>query len=114
MFRFVFAFRMTLQYVLRREVRAGQRAKQPFLRLQIQQVPHTPVRFRLPSACDFCQAKGTIVPGTTVHGNTVLMVWVCRECGRDRPITRAEQKPERRSRQPDRRRTTRKERRRPN
>jgi len=74
-------------------------------------VPHTPVRFRLPSACDFCHAKGTIVPGTTVHGSTVALIWVCRECGYDRPITRGEQKIERRTGQPDRRRATRKERR---
>jgi hypothetical protein len=83
----------------------------PLLPLQVQTVPQTPVRFRLPSTCDFCQAKGTIVPGTTVQGSTVLLTWVCRACGRDRPMLRDEQQIERRIGLPDRRSKTRKERR---
>ena len=54
-------------------------------------MPRTPVSFRLPSACSFCEAKGTIVPGTTVKGTEVVMTWVCRQCGRDRPVTKGEQ-----------------------
>jgi hypothetical protein len=50
------------------------------------------------------------VPGTTIQGNTVMMTWVCRACGQDRPITRGEQV-ERRRGQPDRRRKSRHERR---
>lgn len=74
-------------------------------------MPNRPVSFRLPPACGFCGAEGTIVPGTTVHGTAVMMTWVCRACGQDRPITRGEQLVERRSGQPDRRRKTRTERR---
>ena len=76
-------------------------------------VPQTPVRFRLPAACDFCQARGTLVPGTTVQGSTVVLTWVCRECGQDRPITRGEEKAVPRSGPPKRSRQTRKEGRRP-
>ena len=78
-------------------------------------LPHTPVRFRLPSACGFCEAKGSIVPGTTVKGNIVIMTWVCRVCDRDRPIERGEEQIERRSEPPDDdRRKTQKDRRRSN
>jgi hypothetical protein len=76
-------------------------------------VPQTPVRFRLPAACDFCQARGTLVPGTTVQGSTVVLTWVCRECGQDRPITRGEEQAARRSGPPERPRKTRKIRHRP-
>ena len=53
------------------------------------------------------------MPGTTVQGSTVVLTWVCRECGQDRPITHGEEQAAPRSGPPERRRETRKERRRP-
>ena len=65
-----------------------------------------------PATCRFCEAKGALVPMTTVQGSTVIFTWVCRACGCDRPREPREQQSERRSGLTDRRRTTRKERRR--
>jgi transcription elongation factor Elf1 len=54
-------------------------------------LPHNPVKFRVPPKCPFCGAVGTISPETTVQGNAVSVTWCCRTCGREWPITRAEQ-----------------------
>ena len=62
-----------------------------------------------PSVCNFCQAKGTIVPGTTVRGSPVILTWVCRVCGRGQADDTQRQEIERRAGEPDRRRKTRKE-----
>ena len=64
------------------------------------------------ATCRFCDAKCALVPVTTVKGSAVLLSWVCRACGCDRPRERRDQQSERRSGLTDRRRTTRKDRRR--
>jgi len=64
------------------------------------------------ATCRCCEAKGALVPVTTVKGSAVVLTWACRVCGCDRPRERREQHRERRSGLTDRRRTTRKDRRR--
>ena len=63
------------------------------------------------ATCRSCEAKGALVAVTTVKGSAVILSWVCRACGCDRPRERREQQSERRSGLTDRRRTTRKDRR---
>jgi transcription elongation factor Elf1 len=56
-------------------------------------VPHTPIEVRVPSTCPFCGAVGTTVPQTTVKGDAVSLMWYCRTCEHDWPVTRGEQIP---------------------
>jgi hypothetical protein len=75
-------------------------------------LPNSQVRFRLPAQCKYCAAAGTVTPEHTIKGDSVTLTWCCRRCGREWPITAAEQHAiDRRTGQPDRRRSTRVERR---
>lgn len=75
-------------------------------------VPTTPVRFRVPIRCPLCDALGSVTPETTISGGVLKLMWCCRACSREWPITRGERELiERRDNKPDRRRVTRKDRR---
>jgi hypothetical protein len=74
-------------------------------------VPHTALRLRLIDRCPFCGAVRTVVPETTIKGESVLLTWCCRTCSREWPVTRAEyEASERRVTVPDRRQISRSDR----
>ena len=70
------------------------------------------IRFRRPAECVLCGAVGTVMPETTIHGDSVFLAWCCGKCQGEWPITPDELEAiERRRGLEDRRRTTRMERR---
>jgi hypothetical protein len=61
------------------------------LNAQVDDVPTTPVRFRVPTRCRVCGALGTVNAETTITAGSVRLTWCCRACGHEWPITRGEQ-----------------------
>jgi hypothetical protein len=53
-------------------------------------VPTTPVRFKVPPVCKLCGAAGTVTPETTIERGVVRLMWCCRACSGEWPITDSE------------------------
>jgi hypothetical protein len=74
----------------------------------------TPLKLHIPDACAFCAAVGRVTLKTTIlTGDTVVLLWSCRRCSKEWPVTSHEltSDEDRRHGTPDRRHTTRSDRR---
>jgi hypothetical protein len=45
------------------------------------------LRFHRPAECVLCGAVGTVMPDTTIHGDSVFLAWCCGKCHGEWPIT---------------------------
>ena len=53
--------------------------------------PVPPLAVRIPTQCRFCDAAHSIVPEMTIAVGAVTLSWRCKVCGRDWPVTSAEE-----------------------
>jgi hypothetical protein len=65
------------------------------------------LKLRIPGACKFCRASGSIVLETTLTGGDVVLRWCCRRCSKEWPVTHREVTAAERRQAADRRKTTR-------